>query len=212
MMTHFACADQRHHPLNGTQVDRFAWAVECAAAADLPMTWVSARNSAAVLNGLRVPFVTHDRVGLAAYGLDPRDATGDEAALEPVLTLSGPVLATKVLRAGESASYGARWVAQRDMRVALIGGGYGDGIPRVDGLVVVAERSTHEVLGPVNMDQMIVADPGGRLHRGDTVRVVGGAAGDPASLPEIARRSGRSLYELCTSIGGAARTHRVVRQ
>ena len=46
------------------------------------------------------------------------------------ITLQGRVLQLKSLSSGESAGYGATWVAERDTMLAAVGLGYADGLPR----------------------------------------------------------------------------------
>ncbi|MCH3159094.1 hypothetical protein K3X38_14655, partial [Listeria monocytogenes] len=51
----------------------------------------------------------------------------------PAMTLVGTVLSTKRLLAGEGVSYGYRFRAPADTRVALVTGGYAQGVVRSAG-------------------------------------------------------------------------------
>ena len=62
--------------------------------------------------------------------IPPETTLGLRSGTTPALTLMGTVLGVKPLRAGEGVSYGYTFRAPADTRVALVTGGYAQGIPR----------------------------------------------------------------------------------
>lgn len=153
---------------------------------------VHAANSAAALRG---PACAADlvRPGIFLYG---GDVPG--TAARPVVRLRARVVALRTVRAGESVSYGATWIAPKDTRVATLAVGYADGVPRAlsNGGAVELQGRVVPIVGRVTMDLLMVAvDAACAL--GDVATIFGGLV----SLDEQARRAGTISYELLTAMG-----------
>ena len=126
--THLATAEQENEPLFGTQQARFEQVRSDASDLNISDVWWHAANSAALI---RDHSVWYDAVrpGLLLYGVVPPPLeTPLGIELRPVMSLCTRVVAEKGIRRGESAGYGARFVANRSMRVAVIPAGYADGM------------------------------------------------------------------------------------
>ena len=152
---------------------------------------------------------------LAAEGLTPGGHEG-AATLEtpellgvahpsaaPALRLTGTVLSVKDLRAGEGVSYGYAFRAPADTRVALVTGGYAQGIVRALGgavyVGIAGER--HRIVGRVAMDVCVVEIRDADVRRGDEVLFLGDpAAGEPC-LADWVRVTGLLPSELITTVG-----------
>lgn len=121
----------------------------------------------------------------------------------PALRLTGSVLSTKDLRAGEGVSYGYAYRAPSDTRVALVTGGYAQGIVRALGgevdVAIAGER--HPIVGRVAMDVCVVEIRDAAVHRGDQVVFLGDPAVPEPSLHEWMQVSGLSAAELVTPVG-----------
>jgi len=76
--------------------------------------------------------------------------------MEPVITLTGQVLQIRDIPAGQTVGYGGAWLATRPSRIATIGLGYADGMPRaVDGKLKARYRGQEfPLVGRVSMDLM----------------------------------------------------------
>ncbi|ACL72016.1 alanine racemase [Thioalkalivibrio sulfidiphilus] len=198
LMTHLACADEPERPETGIQLQVFD-----AATADLPGER-SIANSAAVL---RTPAACRDwvRPGIMLYGASPlAGETAQSLDLQPVMTVSAPVVAVKRLAAGDAVGYGGGYVCQSPRTMAVVAMGYGDGYPRhaPSGTPVRVHGRRCALMGRVSMDMLCV----------DVTEVPGVAPGDDVTLwgeglpvDEIAAAAGTISYELLCSVGGRLR-------
>ncbi len=198
-MTHFATADDREDAFFDEQLQRFAdWVAPLRATR--PELLVHAANSAGLLRDAAAHF-DMVRPGVGLYGLDPFGVDAAAAGLRPALQLVSHVAAVKACRAGESAGYGRRFVAERDTTLATVPVGYGDGwrrstTGRAD-VVIGGER--YPQVGTVSMDNITV-DLGPRtdVRVGDEVVLVGP---DPRTTAEtVAARSDTINYEVTTAL------------
>jgi alanine racemase len=126
--------------------------------------------------------------------------------------LQAKVMQTRLVPEGETIGYSATWTAPRDSRIAILGAGYRDGIPRklsstqVDGpaQVYIAGRRV-PIVGRVSMDMMAcdVTDiPKDEIERGTLAEIFG----PNISVDEAAGWAGTISYELLTHLGN--RYHR----
>lgn len=121
----------------------------------------------------------------------------------PAMRLSGTVLSVKPLRAGEGVSYGYTFRAAADTRVALVTGGYAQGVVRALGnrVSVRIGDAMHPIVGRVAMDVCVVAIGDSDVRRGDEVVFFGDPRqGDP-SLTAWVELTGLSAAELVTAVG-----------
>jgi alanine racemase len=142
--------------------------------------------------------------------LDPRTLYGlpdGHPDARPVLTLTGRVLSTKLLRAGEGVSYGYAHRAPDDTVVALVTGGYAQGIVRMLGnrVSVLVGRRRLPLIGRIAMD-VCVLDAGDEApERGAVVTYFGDPREDAPSLAEWTHATGWTAGELVTATGLRAR-------
>jgi alanine racemase len=157
LMTHFATADEMDDDgFFSGQLDIFSrWAAE--EKARQPDLIVHAANSAATLRDPRAHF-DMVRCGVAIYGLDPFGVDPADRGLAPALTLTSYVADVKLCRAGESAGYGRRFVAERDTWLGLLPIGYGDGWRRglSNNAEVLIDGARYPLVGTVSMDNVTI--------------------------------------------------------
>ena len=70
------------------------------------------------------------RPGLILYGYQPKDIFS-ELNLKPVMSLKSVVNNIRDVKKGESVSYGAKWIAEKDSKIAVVPIGYADGVHRM---------------------------------------------------------------------------------
>lgn len=125
----------------------------------------------------------------------------------PAMTLVGTVLGVKLLRAGEGVSYGYLHRATADTRVALVTGGYAQGVVRsLSGRAGVRIDTDHlPIVGRVAMDVCVVDIGDAPVARGARAVFFGDPAeGDPA-VTEWATATGLTPEEIVTAVGAHAR-------
>jgi alanine racemase len=204
LMTHFATADDlRDEGFFVRQLDTFRrWAHELKV--EQPQLIVHAANSAAMLRDADAQF-DMVRCGIAVYGMDPFGEDPAMRALEPVLELSSYVAEVKACRAGESAGYGRRFVAERDTHLGVLPIGYGDGWRRglSNNADVLIGGRRYPLVGTVSMDNVTVdlgPDPGAERLRGEPAILIGFEGSERITAEEVARRLGTINYEVTCSL------------
>lgn len=192
LMTHLACADEPANPFNQIQVERFQ-----RIAKELPNVPTSIGNSAGTLNGS--PFQGDlARPGIGLYGANPY--TDKENPTTVVARCEAEILSVQNVDAGESVGYGRTYKSDIPYRIAVVGMGYADGVPRV-----LSNRGSFAfgdallpIRGRVSMDVTqieVTKCPG--LHVGDWVEFFG----DKIDCDDVAKTIGSFGYEFLTSLG-----------
>jgi alanine racemase len=198
LMSHMACADEPAHPLNEKQRDAFN-----AVRAMLPGVPASLANSSAIFLG---PDYAHDlvRPGIALYGGNPTPHLPNP--MTAVALLEGTIMQTRDVHQGETVGYSATWEARRETRIAVLGAGYKDGVPRS----LSSGNSTRPpqvflggkrcpIVGRISMDMMVVdvTDVDRPIKRGDQAEILG----PNILIDEAANWAGTISYELLTRLG-----------
>lgn len=194
VMSHLACADTPGHPANTAQLARFTdMAVHFP---DVPRALANS-GGAFLPQGFRCDVV---RTGIALYGGAPNDETPNP--MRPVVSLDARVIQIRTVPAGAPIGYGHDFRCARESRIATIGVGYADGLPRSLGNRGAAwfEGERLPIVGRVSMDSItldVTALPHGRLQAGDWVELIG----PHQPIDAIARNAGTISYEILTSLG-----------
>lgn len=153
LMSHLACADEPEHPLNNEQLKRFiAGAVK--AKSLYPHIKLSLANSSGTFLGEDYHF-DMVRIGAALYGINPQ--TDSPNPLAPVIHLKLPVLQIRTTEQAESVGYGATSSVASGARLAVVSGGYADGVHRSLGLAPKGQIDGAHVnaIGRISMDSFI---------------------------------------------------------
>ena len=202
VVAHLSHAGQPGHEANARQVQRYEALVR-AARDGLPR----ARFSLSASGGIALPAAPSEglvRPGIALYGGGPDGQA--RSALNPVATLTAPVIQARIVGPGETAGYDGRWRAERESALAVLAIGYADGVPRAafpSGRVVL-NGVPCPIAGTVSMDLLIVdATEAGPVRIGDRAELFG----PRLPIDEAAAAAGTIAYELLTSVGS-----RVVRR
>ncbi|WP_435200896.1 alanine racemase [Qipengyuania sp. 902] len=187
LMSHLACADEDSDK-NPAQLGAFREVMNKVLHRE-----TSLANSAGVALGSDFSFDL-TRPGLALYGGIPRPELAD--VIQQVAYPQARIIQTRQIGAGESVGYNATFTAPSTMRVGVVSLGYADGILRNWCGAHFEESGTRlPILGKVSMD-MIVLDLTGasEIGEGDWVSL-------PYHLPDAARQTSLSQYELLTVLG-----------
>ena len=209
LMTHLACADEPGHPSIATQLHTIvALAAQCRGCA------LSLANSAGTLGAHDLaqhlqPLTASTtalvaRPGIALYGGEPFTPTAPANShvnqIWPVARLEGQVLQLRDVAAGTAVGYGASFVAPQAMRIATVGLGYADGLPRLLSNCGTGFVAGHRVpiVGRVSMDLTCVDVSAATVAEGDWIEFFG----LNVALAEVAGLAQTIDYEILCSIGG----------
>ena len=202
VFSNLASADRPDDPASAAQGERLTAAAAAIRAAGFDPRPVHVANSAGLLYhpALRFDAV---RPGILIYGVRP--GAGDAGhGIVPSLSLKSTVLRVKTVPPGTAVGYSGAWVSTRESRLATLGIGYDDGLPRSitgKGEVLLGGRRA-PLVGVVSMD-LVVADATdcGEVAPGDEAVLVGSQGGETIGLREFAERAGTIPWEILCGIG-----------
>jgi alanine racemase len=173
--SHLATADSPDPAVMREQHQRFKRAIEQIKIAGIIPPRLHLANSAAALAQADLHYDLV-RVGLATYGLYPAPHLQSRSNLKPAMQVKARVTQVKTIEAGTGVSYGYQFIAQRQTKIAVIGIGYADGIPRnlSNKMQVLVRGQFVPQVGAVTMDQLMldvtdIAD----LEVGEVVTLLG---------------------------------------
>ncbi|MBE9232460.1 alanine racemase [Cuspidothrix issatschenkoi LEGE 03284] len=155
--SHLATADSPDPAMMEEQHRRFEEAISQIKAKDIKIPSLHLANSAATLADSRLHY-DMVRVGLAMYGLSPATHLTNQIQLQPVLQLKARVTQVKTIATGTGVSYGHHFIAPREMRLAVVGIGYADGVPRSlsNQMQVLIRGQRVPQIGAITMDQIML--------------------------------------------------------
>jgi alanine racemase len=199
VMSHLACAETLHHPLNARQVAAFR-----AIASQFSGVPASLANSSGIFLGSQFVFELV-RPGAAIYGVNPTPEADNP--MQRVVDLKARIVQIRNVERGDSVGYGATWTARRPTRLAIVAAGYADGYFRAAGsndgtrgAEAVAAGKRCPVAGRISMDLLaidITDLPNNAVRRGHMVTLIG----EGVTVDELAHHFGTTGYEVLTSLG-----------
>jgi alanine racemase len=160
--SHFATADSRDPTVMRQQHYRYENVIneirdhwQSDADPQFPLLHIS--NSAATLadRNLHYDMV---RIGLSVYGLYPATHLTSVVTLKPAMQIKARVTQVKTIEAGTGVSYGYQFIAKKQTKIAVIGIGYADGIPRnlSNKIKVLIRGQLVSQIGTITMDQIML--------------------------------------------------------
>jgi len=193
ILSHLACAEQKDHQLNQTQIKNFTDFIKDK---DGPK---SLCNSGATIN---FPQHAYDvvRCGLSVYGVSPNPReTGLDLNLKPVMTVQTRLISSRIFPKGHNVGYGNKFVCPNDMPVGIVAIGYGDGYPRTTrtGAPILVNNKICKIIGRVSMDMAAI----------DLSNAEDAKAGDPVTLwgqglpiENLAEHTDNVAYDILTGV------------
>ncbi|MCI6376248.1 MAG: alanine racemase [Clostridiales bacterium] len=140
------------------------------------------------------------REGISLYGYPP---VRTNLPFIPALSWHAEVVHVKTISAGETIGYGRTFTAERDMRIATVAVGYGDGYHRAAsnrGEMLIRGRRV-PIVGRVCMDQTMVDVTGlEQVAVGDDVVLLGRQGEDAINAEELAAWAQTISYEVLLAI------------
>lgn len=185
IMSHLACADAPDHSANAAQLEQFKSMTQGS----------SCRRSLAATGGILLGQAYHFdlvRPGIGLYGGLPFEEA------ERVVSLSLPVIQTRLLQPGESAGYGCAFTANKQTRIATLSAGYADGLIRAMSgkATLYADGIACPLAGRVSMD-LLTVDITHLDHSPTEMEILG----PHQTVDHLAEAAGTIGYEILTSLG-----------
>ncbi len=204
LFTHFSKADETDKASTEKQIQEYRRFVKLLSERGIRIPILHCSNSAGILDLPAANFHAV-RAGISIYGLYPSDQVGKEAVkLMPAMELKSVVSYIKKIGPGTPVSYGGTFVAEKEMVVATIPVGYGDGYPRNlsgKGEVLIRGRRAR-ILGRVCMDQFMVDVTGIKgVEEDDEAVLIGTQGQEQITVEDIADTCGGFHYEVLCDIG-----------
>lgn len=203
--SHLASGEFPDDELNQIQISRFQEAIVDIRESKCDIKFHIA-NTAAML---AIPETRFDyvRIGLGLYGVLPWRDWPDAPSLKPVMSVKSRVLLTKWINEGEGIGYGSQLRVSRRTRLAIVAGGYADGIPTTvsNRMEVTIGGRRAKQLGRIAMNQMVIdVTDIPEVEVGEVVTLLGGAD-NPIDVHDWCEWSDSIPWEVLTRFGNARR-------
>lgn len=155
--SHLATADSLDPTTMKQQQQRFEQVIAQLRTLGIEPPCLHLANSAATLSDKALHYDIV-RVGLAVYGLYPADHLCLSIDLKPVLQVKARVTQVKTIPPGTGVSYSHQFIASDELRLAVIGIGYADGVPRnlSNKMQVLIRGQRVPQIGTITMDQLML--------------------------------------------------------
>lgn len=200
--THFANADSSDKTSANSQKKKFLDFTDklIIEGYKIPIRHMYNSASAMELDGYAGEMV---RCGIMLYGLYPSEEMDKSYKLFPALEFKSHISFVKTVEKGFPVSYGSTYITDREMKIATVPVGYGDGYPRYlssEGEVLV-QGTRCKILGRVCMDQfMIDVSHLPDVQIADEVTLVGTDGNETITVEEVSDAEYRFNYEFCCLI------------
>lgn len=196
--SHLATADSPDSTIMKQQQQRFEQAIAQLRTIGIEPPCLHLANSAATLTDKALHYDIA-RVGLAVYGLYPADHLRSSIDLRPVLQVKARVTQVKTIGPGTGVSYGHQFIAPHELRLAVVGIGYADGVPRnlSNKMQVLIRGQRVPQIGTITMDQLMLdvsALPD--VREGEVVTLLGTEGKEQISAEDWANQLNTISWEI----------------
>lgn len=207
IMTHYAKADSnRRFTLN--QLIKFKQLLK-KYNINQNKTIIHTSNSASVINNYGV-YGNYFRPGIFIYGGRPNTKMRQNPNQKIPYHWVAKIIAMRNIHKGDKISYGGTYIADKNMKIGIIGIGYGDGLPRSlsnRGFFLFNNEKLN-IIGRVCMDMTIVDMTNlSQIKVGEFVTVMGNSNKNIIYADDIAKINKTISYEILTGI--TKRTKRI---
>jgi len=139
------------------------------------------------------------RLGIGLYGIE------SQIASHTVFSFRTSITKITEIKAGESVSYGRRFIASEDMKIAVLPVGYADGLPRRLGKteykVLINKQFYASIIGDICMDMLLIDVSNIPCEIGSWVEIFG----ENIPVDQVAKALDTIPYEVITHIGPRVR-------
>lgn len=196
--SHLATAESLDQTVMRQQQARFEQAIAQIKTTGMPLPLLHLANSAATLTNKALHY-DMVRVGLAIYGLYPSAHLQSVINLKPALQVKARVTQVKTIQPQTGVGYGHQFIAERELRLAVVGIGYADGVPRnlSNKITVLIRGKRVPQIGAISMDQLMLdvsAIPD--LQEGEVVTLLGQEGKEQISADDWAAELNTISWEI----------------
>lgn len=203
IFTHFAVADTADKRYTEEQYEKFNWIISELQKQNVEFNVRHCGNSATIID---LPDMHMDmvRAGIILYGLAPsNEVLLKKIDLRQVMSLKVRITHVKEIEAGQSVSYGRKFIASKKSKIASLPIGYADGYTRMlsGKAEALVKGKRVPVVGRICMDQCMIDITGIEdVKVGDEVVLFGRQGKDMIHIDELAEKLGTINYEIVCMI------------
>jgi alanine racemase len=172
--THFATSDHKDKTYALLQLSRFKSVVNQIKERNIKFGLIHAANSGAIID---IPEAYFDMVrpGIMLYGYSHYKDKTDIINLKPVMSLYSSVYSIKNIKKGQSVSYGRKFIAEKNTRIASVPIGYADGVVRelTNQIQCIINDQIFPQVGTITMDYIMFDISNADVKVGDKVIILG---------------------------------------
>jgi serine/alanine racemase len=206
--THLASPDSLEAndvEFTNAQMEKFYSVVEALRCKGYDVGKLHAQSSYGIYN---YPDIECDyvRPGIMLFGVQSQDDdTRVRTNLCPVLSLKATIAQVRWIGAGESVSYGRLYTADKPIKLATVGIGYADGIPRQmtgnGGKAIVNGRKV-PIIGRICMDLLMLdVTEVDNVNAGDVATFIGKDGNEEIRCEEVAAAAGTITNDILCRLG-----------
>ncbi len=153
VISHLASADEINNTYNLTQRNRFKNII--CNFENKKIIYSIANSNGSILS--KEYLFDMIRPGIGLYGGDNKN-NFLKKNIKPVVNLSGKIIQIKNVKKGEPIGYNQTYISKREIKIAIIGVGYADGIPRKlsNKGVVYYKDNKFKIIGRISMDSFTI--------------------------------------------------------
>ncbi len=200
--SHLATADSPDSTVMKQQQQRFETGIAQIRALGIEPPCLHLANSAATLSDKSLHYDIV-RAGLVIYGLYPAVHLDSSIDLKPVMQVKARVTQVKTIAPGTGVSYSHHFVAQQELRLAVVGIGYADGIPRnlSNKMQVLIRGQRVPQIGAITMDQLMldISALPADVQEGEVVTLLGTEGEEQISAEDWANQLNTISWEILCS-------------
>ena len=196
--SHLATADDEDPTFMELQLSRFEQTIANLKSANIDIPLLHFANSAATLYDRQYHYGMV-RVGLALYGAYPAPHLRSQVKLIPPLEVKARITQIKTLPANTGVSYSHTYKTQKETKIAIVGIGYADGVPRLlsNRMEVIVGGELAPQIGNITMDQLMIDVSNiPNLQVGEVVTILGKEGELEISADDWANTIGTISWEI----------------
>jgi alanine racemase len=203
LTSHLSSADDMEPEFTERQIRSFRKAIETGRAMGLDLPLNNLANSAGLMKFKDAHF-DMVRPGIMLYGGLPSPGFNPPVPLQPVMRFSGEVIQVRDFADHTPVSYSRTYYTKGSRRIAVLSGGYGEGLPRAlsnRGKVLIRGNKV-PITGRVCMNMTMVDVTGLKeVRAGDEAVFLGTQEGERITADDLASWAGTISYDILCSAG-----------